>query len=243
MKLQSSPRRVVAGLLLVFTLVCGGLFGSRVNSAASTAYTELLVNGGFEEGTAGWTQSSSGGYDLINNFNPRSGTWGAYLGGIDNADDRLSQQVTLPGDITSITLHVWWAIATEETGGGFDTLTISLLKPDGTLLADLQTIDNSAPVNVWDEAVIDLTTYARQTVTLRFAAQTDASNPTDFYVDDVSVVACFVSPTVTPTATASAQPPSGTPTATAIAPTPSPTPTGEPAMLSSYLPCIFTKGD
>jgi len=156
---------------------------------------ELVVNGGFEEGGAGWSQASVGGNDLIDDFHPRSGTWGAYLGGANNADDKLAQQIALPADAISITLTSWWAIATEEEGLGFDQMTLSLLKPDQTPLANLLSVDSSATVNVWEQAELDLTGYRGQTVIVQFHATTDASNLTDFYVDDVSLTVCR--PTIT----------------------------------------------
>ena len=84
----------------------------------------------------------------------------------------------------------WWAIATEEPGAGFDRMTISLFQPNGALLQDLFTVDSSATVNQWDQVEADLTQYAGQTIVLRFRVTTNASSPTDFYVDDISVVAC-----------------------------------------------------
>ncbi len=91
----------------------------------------------------------------------------------------------------SATLTFWWAISTEEPGVGFDRMTVSLYRPDDTLLADLTTIDSSATENVWDQASFDLTNYGGQSVVLRFHATTDATNLTDFYLDDVSLIVCL----------------------------------------------------
>lgn len=230
------------------------------NAASPAECTQLVINGGFEAGSSGWLQASAGGYDLISDFNPHSGDWGAYLAGQDNADDWLSQQIGLPAlapngpgasSADAITLHAWWAIASEETDGAFDRLTISLLRPDGSLLADLLTIDNSADTGVWDEAAVDLAAYAGQAVVLRLAARTDGSNPTDFYVDDISIEACSTpgstatatpSPSPSPAATPSATV-TPTPTATASAPasptaTTTPTATPSAGSHSIYLPML-----
>jgi hypothetical protein len=184
----------------------------RADSAYPAGCTELINNGGFEAGSTGWVQYSAGGFNLISDFYPHTGRLGAYLGGANNADDRLSQPVVLPAGAISITLRLWWAMTTAEAGGVFDTLTISLLHGDGTPLATLATPDNSAAVNQWDELVFDLTAYAGQSVILSLAAVTDSQYPTDFYVDDVSITACSgagtPSPTPSPSATAS---PTGTP--------------------------------
>lgn len=179
-------RLLLAGLTM---LVSVAPWGSPVHGAVPTSCVELMQNGGFEGGGEGWQQTSSGGHELISDFNPRTGSLGAYLAGTNEADDRLSQQVDLPVG-TIITLRAWWYLATEETAGAFDRMTVSLLQPGGSPLADLVTMDTTAPEGIWDEIVVDLSAYAGQTVIIRFAAQTDVSNVTDFYIDDISIRAC-----------------------------------------------------
>lgn len=162
--------------------------GASAHQAATCQ--ELLINGNFEAGPAGWTQSSAGGYDLISQFNPRTGLWGAYLAGANNADDRLSQPVLLTQDAVTITLRLWWSLESEEPPVPADTLTLSLLQPNGVLLADLWQVDNTATLGIWDEVVIDLTAYAGQSVVVRFQALSDSFDLTDFYLDDISVTVC-----------------------------------------------------
>jgi len=233
---QRSRLRLWLGLPLLATLLLSSLLTDRVQGADPAGCTELLVNGDFESGRTGWTEQSAAGYELISGFNPHTGAWGAYLAGSNNAADRLSQQIVIPGGATSITLRAWWALATEETGGVFDTLTISLAKPNGAPLVDLVVIDNSADPNIWSETVADLTAYGGQTVVLRITAITDAANPTDFYVDDVSVAACTSpdTPTVTPSTIHTSSAPTATPTATH-------TPKA-PGDRASYMPLIPVRG-
>ena len=195
-KRSGKPKRwaailAVLAATLLFPLNSASAADSKLTQGVSPmACSELVLDGGFEDQGAIWTESSTGGYNLISNFHPRTGSWGAYLGGTNNADDRLSQQIILPSNAISVSLAAWWSIATEELNVGFDRMTVSVLQPNGTLLGDLFTIDSSAAVNQWNQAEADLTQYAGQTVVLRFRATTNASSPTDFYVDDVSVVAC-----------------------------------------------------
>jgi hypothetical protein len=210
----------------------------QVQSAAPAACTELTSDGGFEAHGVGWTQSSTGGYNLISNFQPHTGSWGAYLGGTNNADDRLSQQIVVPSNAISVSLSIWWSIATEEPGVGFDRITVSALQSSGTLLRDLVTIDSSASVNQWDQADVDLTQFVGQTIVLRFRATTNASSPTDFYVDDVSVIACSSAVTSTVTLTTSASPSPTSPVGTS---TTTPAPTGTPRA-RIYLPIVIRKG-
>ena len=210
-------------VLLGFSLAAG-LCAPRGTDAAAASCIELLRNGSFEAGGPDWQQYSAQAYELISDFNPRTGRLGAYLAGVNNASDRISQQVALPPAPTALTLDAWWYLATAETAGSFDTLTVALLRADGAWLATLVTVDNTAPVGLWDELIFDLTPYAGQTVIIRFEAHTDANNISDFYLDDVSLMACAAE--VTPTATA-------TPTRTATA---TGTPVSSPTVTATSTP-------
>ncbi len=218
----------------------------------TAACVQLIRNGGFEVGATGWDAYSAQGYELISAFNPHAGSLGAFLGGANDADDRLSQALTLSVD-TTLTLNAWWYLATAETAGTFDTLTIALTAADGTLLATLATLDNTALPGQWEELAFDLSAYAGQSVMLRFAARTDQDLVSEFYLDDISLWACpnAIPPTPTATATATATAiatataapgASATPSATS---TPSPTATGTAAPAGTatafsrlYLPLI-----
>lgn len=153
--------------LLVFGL-CSILLTGTGEPAAGRAWTldgpavahpadcsQLVQNGGFESGAVGWQQVSAQGYALISDFNPRTGNLGAFLGGANNADDRLSQAIALPASV-DLALTAWWFVSTAETAGSFDTLTVSLRRSDGTTLATLATLDNTADAGVWNEMTFDL---------------------------------------------------------------------------------------
>ena len=194
--------------------------------------SELIVNGGFEQGGAGWQQQPSpplpAGVTLIDPFYPHTPNFGAYLAGRNGANDRLSQQLILPANATSMTLNLWWALFTEETAGAFDHLQVALYEPStSALIATLLAVDNSSATDwAWNLASFDLTPYAGRTVILRFTATNDiAGSPTTFFADDVSILACTASPTPTPASTAS---PTASPSATAtstVTATRTPTPT------------------
>ncbi len=228
MRMQWTIWLLVFGISSVVLTGAGGLSGglaegrawALVGPAAQPAgCSQLVQNGGFESGAAGWQQVSAQGYPLISDFNPRTGGLGADLGGANNADDRLSQAIDLPL-AADLTLTGWWYLDTAETAGTFDTLTVSLLRPDGTALATLATLDNTATVGVWDELTFDLSPYAGQSVVLQFAARTDLENISEFFLDDISLWACPLDGTPTPTSTVT--PVTATPTATASATAPSP---------------------
>lgn len=194
----------VAASVMLGSLLFAGDLNARTSNGTTSGCTELVQNGGFEAGNTGWQEYSIQSYPLISDFNPRTGRFSAYLGGVNDADDRISQQITLPHGVASITLRAWWYLATAETAGAFDTLTVWLLRPDNMPLAQVARVDNSYPVGAWAEIVVNLNAYAGQTVVLQFAGLTDESNISDFYVDDVSINACGAA--ATPTATRTPDP-------------------------------------
>lgn len=230
MKRQGKPvvYLILLGCALLVLLFVTGSFSSRDSHAATIGCVELLRDGSFEAGGEGWAQYSAQGYALISDFNPRSGRLGVYLAGANNANDRISQQVALPPGPITLTANAWWYLATAETAGEFDTLTVSVLSPNGAVLATLATTNNAAQAGVWDELEFDLIDFAGQTVTLLFEAHTDANNISDFYLDDISLVSCKEDVAPTPAATSTSTP-SATPADTPlVVPTYTPTATGTP---------------
>ena len=212
-------RRTVIYLLLAFSMVIVPFTARPLRAAAPVACTEQVANGGFESDGSAWQTTSAGGYALISPILPRTGQWGAILGAYDNANDELAQTITLPAGAT-LTLHFWWQMTTLEPNHPWDTLDVTVAPAGGGTAIRLFRITDGNIAGDWQPATFDLAPYAGQTVRLAFRAQTDSDQPTDFYLDDISIEAC---PTVTatPTATAAA---TATPTATFTA-TPSPTAT------------------
>lgn len=215
---------------LLALLPLAAFLPAKALTGPQVACRELLVNGDFETGPSGWTQTSAGGYDLISQFNPRGGLRGAYLAGANDADDQLSQPVLLPADAISLTLRLWWSLESEEPPVPADTLILSLLQPGGVLLTELWRVDNTAAPGVWDETTFDLTAYASQSVIVRFQARSNSFDLTDFYLDDLSLTACTAPPSPTPSPTPSLSPTlSPTPTPT-LSPTPTPSPSPTPPL-------------
>jgi hypothetical protein len=59
---------------------------------------DLLSNGGFEDGpgSAPWVQVKNGASDLISNTQHYSGTYSAWLGGRNTADEEVLQSFIVP---------------------------------------------------------------------------------------------------------------------------------------------------
>lgn len=182
-------RATVVLLLLVATLMAGVVDPASAEIEAVSACTERVVNGGFEAGTAGWEPTTNGPFALVGPALPHTGALGAILGARNNADDRIEQSVTLPaGQVT--TLRFWWHMLTEEPDHPWDTLEVTVKPAGSSESVRLLRITDGDAQGQWREAVVSLAAYAGQTVELSFRAETDANQPTEFYVDDVSAQAC-----------------------------------------------------
>lgn len=187
----------------LIALACGVLlFGSALPAAAAPSPAPdvaatcpvVVKNGNFEATPVGanWTQSGASGTSLVDTLNPRTGKYGAYLGGVNNTNHAIRQAVTLPH--RPVLLTFWWEQWTQETAPGdtADYLTVSLLKTDGSLLKEFIRLGVDPDRPPWEKVTLDLSAYAGQTVQLQFLARNDSTNPTAFFVDDVSIAGCHV---------------------------------------------------
>jgi len=142
------------------------------------------VNGDFEAGPTGWTESSTHGYDLILStanlagMVPHSGNWAVWLGGDNNEESVISQQVTVPTG--SPYMSYWHNIGSKDTCG-----------PDEAAVAIDSTIEDryylctSQNTGVWMKHVVNLSAYAGKSVWLQIAVDTNASNRSNLFVDDL----------------------------------------------------------
>jgi subtilase family serine protease len=156
----------------------------------------LIQNGGFEKGQAPWQESSSGGYQMVDNSNAYNGQYSAYLCGYPGCTDRIWQTFTVPTNFTNITVTYWWYSDTNKnTSKCYDYFTSSL-KTSASAASSIQTMQNDCNANVTNQWVPkkydvsgDLSRYKGQQVTLFFQGTNDPKQyqPTDFFVDDVVV--------------------------------------------------------
>ncbi|QQE79883.1 protease pro-enzyme activation domain-containing protein [Alicyclobacillus sp. SO9] len=162
--------------------------GTGGGSGGGTTQTQLIQNGGFESGTSPWVESSSGGYQLIDTTNPHTGSYSAYLAGYNNANDSIYQTISIPSSATKVTLSYWTDVQTTETTHSYDFLKVELRDANGNVLKTIQT-QSDATATGWKSQSFDISGYAGKTVEVYFDGTNDSSNPTDFFVDDVSVTA------------------------------------------------------
>ncbi|HEV2884758.1 MAG TPA: M36 family metallopeptidase [Pyrinomonadaceae bacterium] len=169
------------------TLTIAGLTFT-VTQAGAGGGTNLIINPGFESGTAPWVVSgqvtrSTGAY-------PHSGVAYMIINGVNSTSGTLYQTVAIPSGGAS--LNFWLNITTSEAAGAavYDRLFIEVRSTSGTLLATLATFSNqnSGTAGVYVlRGSYSLSSFAGQTVRIQFRGTNDITLPSSFRIDDVTV--------------------------------------------------------
>lgn len=151
-----------------------------------------IVNGGFESGAANWTQSSSRGYALIctsatcgAGLNPHGGSYATWLGGANSESAKITQSIVLPARQPAI-LGYWHRIESGDVCG-YDYGYVRVTVGRTTKTVKTYSLCSSTVTAGWVKQTIDLSSYAGKTITLAFQANTDSSNVSNLFVDDVSL--------------------------------------------------------
>ncbi|HEX9173526.1 MAG TPA: M4 family metallopeptidase [Telluria sp.] len=170
---------------------------SATSSAATLTVSagtagELVTNGSFESGAAGW----SGNTDVIGNWTaqgrpPYDGSYFAYLGGNGRlAAETLTQVLAIPASASAAQLSFALHIDTAErsTAVAYDKLVVTVRNPAGTVLGTLATYSNLDQAAGYQIRSFDLLPYKGQPVMLSFAMSEDFALQTSFTVDKVSLL-------------------------------------------------------
>jgi serine protease len=157
---------------------------------SSASATQLIVNPGFETGTATpWTLTAG----VLNNSAsepPHSGSWDAWLDGYGTTHtDSAAQTVSIASTATSATLTFWLHIDTAETTTttAFDTLKVQVLNTSGTVLATLGTFSNLNKAAGYSQKSFSMNSFIGQTVQIKFLGVEDSSLQTSFVIDDINL--------------------------------------------------------
>jgi hypothetical protein len=153
----------------------------------------VLLEPGFEGGSgSAWNEDSSNGYFLITMNRPRTGSFSAWLGGIDGEASSVWQFPPIDSLATSATLSYWyWIDSTDDCGQDEGGVTV-----DG-LLARGHDFDLCLGTNTFgfvESDIVDLLPYAGASPQIRFFATTDSASVSSLYIDDVTLQVCVPEP-------------------------------------------------
>jgi hypothetical protein len=151
--------------------------------------TNLIVNGGFENGSSPWTLTA-GVLNSSASEPPHGGTFDAWLDGYGTTHtDSATQTVTIPAGKASATLTFWLHIDTAETTTTtqFDKLQVQVLNSSNTVLATLGTFSNLNKAAGYSQKSFSMNSFIGQTVKIRFLGTEDSSLQTSFVIDDVAL--------------------------------------------------------
>ena len=161
-----------------------------VNASGGGGGSNLIVNGGFETGSASpWTMTAG----VLNNSTSEpahTGAWDAWHNGYGTTHtDSSVQTVTIPSTATSANLVFWLHIDTAETTTttAFDTFQVQVLNSANTVLATLGTFSNLNKAAGYQSHTFSVLSFKGQTVKIRFLGNEDSSLQTSFVLDDVAL--------------------------------------------------------
>jgi hypothetical protein len=142
---------------------------------------QKFTNPGFESGATGWTQTS--GVINTDGAHSHAGSGYAWLDGYGTTHtDTLSQAVTIPAGCTAtLTYYLYISSAETSTTTAYDKLTVAA---NGTTI---QSFSNLNKGSGYVQRSVSLSSYAGQTVTVKWTGTEDSSLQTGFLVDDTAV--------------------------------------------------------
>jgi hypothetical protein len=176
-----------------------GAGGGSGGIVFSSCPSNLLLNGGFEAGSESWVSFTNGTDPLIYDFtedtyegvNPHAGQHLGWLGGVPSETNRLSQTVTVPAAATQLALEGSVRVQIFEEHPNIDYLRIRLVM--GTQPVPLVQLTNADASSDWVALApppVALTPSDQPlTVTLEFESEISAGPGTNFFVDDLALIA------------------------------------------------------
>jgi hypothetical protein len=166
----------------------------------------ILMNGNFDAGGAGWTVSPIVSGDPIINTQagdggavaPQSPTYRAWMGGIEEAPaankDSIYQDVAIPATTTMLVFNGYYEIRSAEPDAtAYDKADVDLVNMAGTtLIESIKHLDDNGKTTAWTAFSKTIAAnVAGTTVRLRFATAGDGLYATSFLFDTVSLDATY----------------------------------------------------
>ena len=159
---------------------------------------DLIKDGDLEGSNTAWQRVGGASFTDHIFHSPNHSIW---LGGYNNAIERIRQVVTIPADAVSSTLTYWWLVETLESDHPNDYFYVEIRSTTGDLIASLETLTDANATATWQSSSLDVLDYSGQTIRVTFRVVTDGGDFTSFFVDDVSLDVCIKGPGPTPTST------------------------------------------
>lgn len=161
---------------------------------AAAGCEELVDNGGFEGRTVDpWVEVTNIGYPIVGPDFPFTGSNSAWLGGTDEeAVQFIVQPVTIPANARSVALSFWYFVenAAQSNRSPETSFAVGFADEDGNILHEFAEYLSSEADEEWLQAAFDASDFAGDSVLLVFAASLGKTNPSNFFLDDVSLLAC-----------------------------------------------------
>ncbi len=154
-----------------------------------TKVGELMINGGFESGTTGWS-GSTGAIGTWSGQPAYQGTKYAWLGGNGSTTtESLYQTVTIPSTVNGAVLSFFLHIDTAETTTttAYDKCILRLRNSSGATLATLATYSNLNRAPGYVQKTFDVSAYKGQTLRVHITATEDTNLQTSFVLDNFSL--------------------------------------------------------
>ncbi|WP_084557417.1 M4 family metallopeptidase [Hamadaea tsunoensis] len=156
---------------------------SPTPSSGGTCSGQKILNGGFESGTASWTQTAGVIGQNGTSEPAHGGTYDAWMNGYGTTHtDSVQQSVTVPANCTAtVTYYLHIDTAETTTTTQYDKLTVTL---GGTTLATYSNLNKGTGYTLQTKVA---STGAGGALVLKFNGTEDSSLQTSFVVDDVAV--------------------------------------------------------
>ncbi len=157
---------------------------------------QYLSNSTFDSGAVSWIESGAGFPIILSTTDgtyplpvtPHTGTYAAWLGGIDGVTRSIRQDVAIPAGATNVELVGMRWIATEElsTLTDWDTYTVTVRSTAGTVLETVASLGNTDAADAWISWGGALSgNYAGQTIRVQVESTQDSLDNTNFFTDTV----------------------------------------------------------
>jgi len=186
-----SGRELGFAVIATVATACGDVAAPR-DVQCGAQPVEVLPNGSFDLSTPPWVQAPVTPAILCGmpRIMPFDGTQAGCLGGVDGTIQTLTQSIPLPAGARTLTLTGQICIATAETMRvDHDILEIDVMDGDSVVAALGKPTNQQGAANC-QFTPLQLTAAATSdpvAATLRIRSTLDASMPTSFYIDGLSL--------------------------------------------------------